>query len=167
MIRFTLIVVVLCWTITAYSQSSPCSAEPYRQFDFWVGNWETTAGDKIAGTNQIIVLQDGCVIQENWTSAAGKYTGTSYNFYDPQDEQWHQTWIDNQGQSLRLSGGLNGKDMVLRSGEMKNAKKESVFHRITWTPNDDGSVRQHWESSADGKNDWTTLFDGLYKKKND
>lgn len=167
MIRFTFILIVLCLTITAYSQSSPCSAEPYRQFDFWVGDWETTSGDKIAGHNSIILLQDGCVIQENWTSAAGKYTGTSYNFYDPQDKHWHQTWIDNQGQSLRLTGGLEGKSMVLLSGEMKNAQQESVFHRITWTPNDNGSVRQHWESSSDAKNDWTTLFDGLYERKSD
>jgi hypothetical protein len=36
-----------------------------------------------------------------------------------------------------------------------------VQHRISWTPNDDGSVRQHWESSTDGE-EWTTLFDGLY-----
>lgn len=167
MIRFTLMMVLLSWTISSSGQSSPCAAEPYRQFDFWVGDWETTAGEKIAGTNNIVLLQDSCVIQENWTSAAGTYTGTSYNFYDPQDEHWHQTWIDNQGQSLRLKGGLEGKSMVLRSGEMKNAQKEPVYHRITWTPNDDGSVRQHWESSADGKNEWTTLFDGLYKKKSD
>ncbi len=32
---------------------------------------------------------------------------------------------------------------------------------ITWTPNADGSVRQHWETSEDGKT-WKTAFDGLY-----
>lgn len=32
--------------------------------------------------------------------------------------------------------------------------------RITWTPNADGTVRQHWEQSTDGGKTWTTAFDG-------
>jgi hypothetical protein len=34
-------------------------------------------------------------------------------------------------------------------------------HRITWTPNADGSVRQHWQSTDDAGR-WTTVFDGRY-----
>jgi hypothetical protein len=38
----------------------------------------------------------------------------------------------------------------------------SPLNRITWSPNPDGSVRQHWEQSSDGGTTWATIFDGLY-----
>ena len=28
-----------------------CDVPEYRQFDFWVGDWDVTAGDQRAGTN--------------------------------------------------------------------------------------------------------------------
>ncbi len=36
--------------------------------------------------------------------------------------------------------------------------------RITWTPNDDGTVRQHWQTSEDGGKTWKTEFDGRYER---
>ena len=147
-------------------KSCACCDALYRQFDFWVGDWETyTPQNKLAGTNRIVFMQDSCVIQENWTSASGAYTGTSYNFYNPQTQKWHQTWVDNQGASLLLAGGLKGKNMVLYSEEMKNAQGQLYINRITWTPNDDGSVRQLWEVSSDKGKNWKAIFNGLYKRK--
>ncbi len=166
-IAFILTLLLSATTLHAQDEEKPCPCckEEYQQFHFWLGDWEATANGNPAGTNHIVLLQDGCIMQENWTSASAGYSGSSYNYYDPQDGQWHQTWVDNQGQSLRLSGKLEGLNMVLRSGEMKNREGKPVFHRITWTPNDDGTVRQHWESSSDGETEWQTLFDGLYQKK--
>ncbi len=40
-----------------------------------------------------------------------------------------------------------------------------VRHRISWTPGEDGSVRQLWEASKDGGATWNVLFDGLYVRK--
>lgn len=152
----------------AQNTPCPCCAPEFRQFDFWLGEWETLnlqQDNTLAGTNRIVLMQDSCVIQENWISANAGYTGTSYNWYDPQDRQWHQSWIDNQGGSLRLSGGLKDGKMVLYSGEMKNQQGQSYVNRITWTPNADSTVRQHWEVSSDKGKTWTTVFDGLYKRK--
>jgi len=60
---------------------------------------------------------------------------------------------------LHLSGGLDGKKMVLRS-----TRPGAHVDRISWTPNDDGTVRQLWESSEDGGKTWTTAFDGRYER---
>lgn len=156
-------------TIKASAQTAanpcPCCAAEFRQFDFWVGNWETYQPDgKLAGRNLIVFVQDSCVIQENWTSAAPGYTGTSYNFYNPQTGKWHQTWVDNQGGSLLLSGNLEKENMVLWSDVMKDQKGTPYRNRITWTPNADGAVRQYWEITKDDGKTWTGIFDGLYKK---
>jgi hypothetical protein len=35
--------------------------------------------------------------------------------------------------------------------------------RITWTPLEDGRVRQHWEAAAEGQ-EFKTLFEGFYAK---
>jgi hypothetical protein len=43
---------------------------------------------------------------------------------------------------------------------------QQVMQRISWTPGPDGSVRQLWETSADGGKTWETAFDGKYVKKN-
>ncbi len=148
------------------SKACPCCQPEFRQFDFWLGNWETykPGTDTLLGHNRIVLLQDSCIIQENWTSAQGAYTGTSYNFYNSQTGKWHQTWIDNQGGSLLLSGRLEGKSMVLRSETMKTSKGEPYINRITWTPRADGTVRQHWEISKDDGKTWNTAFDGIYQK---
>ena len=62
-----------------------------------------------------------------------------------------------------LEGGLRGASMVLE-GQGVGADGEIRRHRITWTPNADGSVRQHWEST-DRKGQWSTAFDGSYTRK--
>lgn len=145
-------------------QPSPCTAGEYRQFDFWIGDWEVRRPDgQVVGHNKIEPALNGCTLIEQWTSA-GPSRGTSLNFYDSSTRQWHQTWIDNSGSSLYLNGQLRDGRMVLES-EVKNAQGQTVRHRITWTPLDGGGVRQHWEASSDGARTWRTLFDGRYSKK--
>jgi hypothetical protein len=160
--RFVL-VLALVFTFAATSgfaqqqAKKPCSSPEYRQFDFWLGVWDvtnTTTG-KAGAVNRITSAHGGCVLREDYTTPGG-YTGASLNFYDAKGGRWHQTWIDNQGGPLLLTGGLEGKSMVLSS-----APDVLPVQRITWTPNPDGSVRQHWQAAADGKS-WKTAFDGLY-----
>jgi hypothetical protein len=43
------------------------------------------------------------------------------------------------------------------------ATQPATRHRITWTPLAGGKVRQLWESTPVGKNEWTVQSDGLYE----
>ena len=53
--------------------------------------------------------------------------------------------------------------MVLAmTGPSPTEPKTIVQQRITWTPANDGSVRQVWELSSDAGKTWTVLFDGRY-----
>jgi hypothetical protein len=151
-------------SLNAQTTSCNCCTEKHAEFDFWVGSWNVSKPDgSPAGTNTIDKIQDNCVLRENWTSAVGNFTGTSSNFYNAQTNQWEQIWLDNQGGMLHLKGNRKGNQMILQSDELKNAKGEPYFHRITWTLNDDGSVRQYWETITNDK-DIGVAFDGLYKK---
>ena len=53
--------------------------------------------------------------------------------------------------------------MVLE-GQTVGADTLVTKHRITWTPNVNGSVRQLWEST-DAKGQWSVAFDGMYTRK--
>jgi hypothetical protein len=142
----------------------PCTTAEHRRFDFWLGDWDvhSKAGDGSPRTahNRITSMHGGCVILEEYDTPGG-YAGTSLNFYDTTRKRWHQTWIDNQGQPLYLSGGLQNGSMVLQS----EPAGDGAVQRITWTPRDDGSVRQHWESTTDGGKKWKTAFDGTYTRR--
>ena len=140
--------------------NSACNSEQHRQFDFWLGHWDVTSGGQPAGRNHIELVSKGCALAEHWTSATAGFSGSSLNIYDKAGMRWHQTWVDSGGLLLQLDGAFVDGQMIL-SGEVPGADGASVMHRITWTPNDDGSVRQHWETSPDGE-EWTTAFDGHY-----
>lgn len=140
----------------------PCDGPEYRQFDFWIGDWQVFRPDgTLAGTNSIRREIGGCVLHERYRTDQG-YVGESFNIYDAGRRRWHQTWVDSSGLLLLLDGGLEGGNMVLE-GTISDDKGSVAQHRITWTPNPDGSVRQHWQT-ADASGSWTTAFDGLYRK---
>jgi hypothetical protein len=139
----------------------PCQSPEFRQFDFWLGDWnvESPASPGSVSRNQITSINDGCTIHESYATPTG-YEGTSLNFYDAARKVWHQTWIDNQGGALFIEGGLQGNAMVLST-----TNDPQAVSRITWTPLDDGRVRQHWETTADGGKTWATAFDGYYSRR--
>ncbi len=140
-----------------------CSAPEHRQFDFWIGTWNVTSQGKPAGTNRIEADLKGCALVEHWQSASGS-RGTSLNFYDRTSRSWHQAWMDEQGNALRLEGGLRDGRMVMHSTPVSGTSSTKTIHRLTWSPEPDGSVRQLWESTTDGKT-WSVVFDGRYVKR--
>jgi hypothetical protein len=143
--------------------AAPCEAPEYRAFDFWLGEWQVRTPDgKLAGKNRIAREYGGCVLHERYETGRG-YSGESLNTYDVGRRTWHQTWVDSSGTLLLLEGGLRNGSMVLE-GQTVASDARPIRHRITWTPNADGSVRQLWEST-DAKGQWSTVFDGAYTRK--
>lgn len=140
----------------------PCTAAEHRAFDFWIGEWDVHgANGKLAGTNSIKREINGCVLHERYQTDRG-YSGESFNIYVAPRNVWHQTWVDSDGLLLLLEGGIRDGKMVLE-GLATGADRKVTTHRITWTPNPDGSVRQLWESTGpDGE--WVVAFDGKYTR---
>jgi len=145
--------------------ATPCSSAGYHQFDFWIGSWDVASGGQPAGTNSIHPIHNGCALQENWQGTGeGGVSGSSFNIYDQATGLWHQTWVDGGGTLLQLDGGLVDGVMVLSGQRPARDGSVMVKHRISWTPNPDGSVRQLWEASKDDGGSWAVLFDGLYTR---
>ena len=149
----------------APAQSPPpaCGEAEHRAFDFWIGEWNVHGpAGKLAGTNSIKREYGGCVLHERYDTGRG-YSGESLNVYDPPRKVWHQTWVDSSGLLLLLEGGIRDGKMVLE-GQTTGSDGKLTKHRITWTPNADGSVRQFWESTG-ASGEWTVAFDGRYTRR--
>ena len=135
-----------------------------RQFDFWLGDWDVfDAQGNPGGRSHIESIAEGNGILENWTDSSGT-TGKSLNTYSQEKRCWQQFWVGNGTPILELSGGIVDGSMVL-TGTRRGKGDVKVTDRIAWTPNTDGSVRQHWESSVDGGKTWKDNFDGIYRRR--
>ena len=139
-------------------------SEPWREFDFWVGEWEVHTPDgELAGRNRITTILGGRALREEWCGASG-LVGTSLNVWSTERNAWHQTWIDSTGGLLLLDGGLRDGAMVMEGNGHDDGKP--IRHRITWSTidRDPDRLRQHWETSSDGGTSWETAFDGRYTR---
>jgi hypothetical protein len=151
---------------------TPCTGPQYREFDFWLGDWEVrNAAGQLLGRNRITKRHGGCVVLEEWESAGGG-SGSSFNVYDQPTKQWHQFWVDasgtnwlssdKQGNPVTLRGGIRDGAMVMTSHP--DTLPSIGLARVTWRPLPDGGLRQTFEGSSDGGKTWTVSFDGFYKK---
>jgi hypothetical protein len=146
-------------------QPEPCSASAYRQFDFWLGEWEVrNPNDEVVGSNFIRRILSGCVLHESWIGASGG-RGQSHNIYNMQTDRWHQTWVDDSGKLLQLDGGLDDEGRMVLGGVTLGDDGASVLNEISWEPLERGQVRQVWRISQDDGSNWQVVFNGLYIPK--
>lgn len=165
--RPTIILLILLLAMSAVAQDEappppPCSDPEFSQFDFWVGTWLVKAEGRVAGHNIIRKINGNCTLIETYHAALNPFEGTSMNWYDGREDKWHQLWTDSSGTILDLAGEFTNGSMVLEGERFVRGRK--TIDRITWTPDDDGSVRQHWEQSTDRGQNWASVFDGRYTR---
>lgn len=164
---FFILLILVFQTISA---QKPCSRPEFRQFDFWVGEWEAFGlkGSK-AGDSRISIILDSCVILEEWTGIPNQgftYTGKSFNSYNSATKQWQQTWTDNTGNTTEfLRGeGSDGK-IVYYADNVTDPKGKSFMRRLTFTKVSNDKVRQFGEQSDDSGKTWTIEYDLEYRRK--
>ena len=148
-------------TVVAY----PCEAqERFREFDFWVGEWDVHSPDGTrAGHNRIEATERGCVLIENWTSATGG-TGMSINYLDKATGEWVQVWNAEGGSQINIRGGVTDKGMLLTGHIHYVANGTTAPFRGLWTLLEDGRVRQFFETSNDDGKTWVPWFEGFYTR---
>lgn len=140
----------------------PCVSSEYRQFDFWVGDWDVFEGDSASPVARARVnrILDGCVIHEDYQSADG-LKGESFSIYDASRKVWHQTWVTNRGQLLIIEGDVENGAMVL-AGVDRATSGEGRYVRGTWKQ-EEGGVRESALRSTDDGKIWKTWFDLMFR----
>lgn len=140
----------------------PCMGDgPHRAFDFWIGQWDVFAGGQQAGTNSISSILGGCALHEEWASATGGY-GESFNYYDPSTGKWYQHWIADNGTFIRFEGEARDGGIYYTAETTNPANGQVTLHRFQFTRYEGGDVRQYWETSTDGGQTYSAIWDARY-----
>lgn len=144
-----------------------CDSEAHAGFDFWLGEWDVYPNGQEAkiANSRIERKNNGCAVIESWMPLGGA-SGTSLSHYDAATGQWHQKWVGSSPGAVEFAGGLSDGAMVL-TGRWPSPQAPHRLIRMTYTSNDDGSVRQFGESSTDHGVSWQSAFDFLYRPKRD
>ncbi len=166
------LLIIFLISFQSFAQKSPCETDSvYRQFDFWIGNWEVydLANNK-AGDSKINSVLNSCIILEEWESSNKKnglaYAGKSFNTYNSATKQWQQTWVDNNGGSNEyLSGKFEKNKIEFLTTPFLLSKDTMATKRLTFYKLSDQKVRQLGEISKDNGKTWNTEYDLDYRRK--
>lgn len=165
-----LLFILLLLSTTITNAQKPCSDPLYRQFDFWIGEWEAFGlNGKKAGDSKISMLLDSCVILEEWSSAGIvrglRYAGKSFNRYNAVTRQWTQSWVDNTGGNTEYKGWYADNKMILSTQPFSFSKDTMAIRRMSFFNLSPDKVRQLGEISKDNGKTWATEFDLEYRRK--
>jgi len=173
--KFLNLLSLLVVSISCFPQQpgrKPCAANPiYRQFDFWIGDWDVYAlNGKKAGDSRIELILDSCVILENWISSTPSqgtiYSGKSFNKYNSATKQWQQTWVDNVGGSTEyLEGKYEDNKLIFMTKPFVFSKDTMAIRKLTFYNLSPDRVRQHGEISKNDNGSWQTEYDLEYRRK--
>jgi hypothetical protein len=142
-----------------------CPNAEYRQFDFWVGKWTVTKtkDGTPAGSSEVVLLDKGCSLLENWTSVQGG-SGHSINVFDQADGKWHQTWVDMTGDQVHYIGVWKDGALRYAADDVSTPQRATVKMTMTFEPRPDGTVRQSGTLSTDGGKTFQPSFDLIYTR---
>ena len=144
---------------TAY----PCQASAKsHEFDFWVGEWDVQIAGQTVGTNIIQRLEEGCLIQENWTGTNGG-SGKSMNFFNPTTGRWRQTYIGANQTIWEMTGEY--RDGAMRYDGQVFSPRGTVLTRVTFYNLEPNRLRHTEDNSSDGGKTWTNVWDAIYVRK--
>ncbi|MEP6713124.1 MAG: hypothetical protein ABJA37_11935 [Ferruginibacter sp.] len=173
---YCLLLFTILFSIKSYTQKlpppNPCAADViYRQFDFWIGDWEAfNLKGKKAGDSKISLILDSCVILEEWTNVQIPngiiYKGKSFNTYNAFTKQWQQTWVDNVGSSTHyVHGKYEDGKIIFQTDPWLFSKDTMAINKLTFFNLGRDKVRQLGEISKNNGNSWTTQYDLEYRRK--
>jgi len=143
----------------------PCQAPTYRQFDFWLGQWDISEDGGPAGTNVVEPLLGGCAIRENYVDPNGESVGTSLNSYDADTKQWRQTWVADYGTDYRMAGGLDASGTMVLVGERISASSgRLLIDTWKWSRIDADNVLQTGRITVPATGLDVQFFNGEYHR---
>jgi hypothetical protein len=167
--KYISIIFLLLVTSGMFGQNTvsqkPCSAPEAAQFDFWVGDWDLTWSDTSHGTNRVLKIMDGCTVHENFRSPAMNYSGSSWSVYNTRKKIWQQTWVDNMGGYIALTGKFENNEMTLTTAPQKLPDGTEIISRMVFYNITPQNFDWRWESTTGNSATWKTNWLIHYKRK--
>ena len=164
-IFFLFAMLLLATSTTAQNNQKPCSAPEASQFDYWVGDWTLYSADTVTGSNSIYKIMDGCTVQENFSNPKTGYLGKSWSVYNPRTKEWSQTWVDNQGGYIPLTGTFENGKMTLTTPPRKLPNGKEIISRMVFYNISKESFDWTWEATMDAGASWKPNWQIHYVRK--
>lgn len=170
--NFSVVIVLAVMFTTSVKAQGPPDPErcrnqaEWRQLDYWIGTWDVVHPEdgRELGVNVVEPILNDCALMENWTSADG-FIGKSLNFYDSQRRTWRQVWVDGFGAVLDYREGEFRDGAMHFSGITIGPSADTTFRKLTFHHVATDTVRQVFESSADGGETWAEDWVGIYIRR--
>ena len=165
--KYFLLIVCVFSLLYARSQGNPkpCTVSEASQFDFWVGNWDLYTADTLNANNTIYKVMDGCTVQENFSDTKNGYFGKSWSVYSPVSKEWHQTWVDNQGGYIALTGTFEEGKMTLTTAPRKLPNGKEIISRMIFYNIAKDSFDWDWQATNDAGATWKSNWKIHYVRK--
>src|SRR4051794_2136070 len=145
------------------SNPASCTSSEYRQFDFWIGDWDVFESGSSTSSAHVRVdrILGGCVLREHYEDSTA-LVGESLTTYDTSRKLWHQTWVTNRGRLLTIEGSQKDGSMVLDGAYYRDNQEVRV--RGSWVPLG-SSVREMAVTSDDAGKTWKPWFDLSFRPR--
>ena len=156
--------------------SAACTTPEHRQLDFWIGTWDVrirarSAPDKdewgeANGTQSIESILGGCAISEHFTAEGPQqpWAGKSYSMWQPKLGKWRQSWVDDGGNFIALTGGFEAGVMTLY-GEPRTVADKTIQMRMVWKDVTRDSLLWEWQRTVDNWATTTVMMRIDYKRR--
>lgn len=154
------------WGQQPAAKPVPCAAPEFRQFDFWVGDWDVaSAKDGVhRGTSHVSREMGDCVVWENWASAGNPYFGKSYNTYNVNLKRWEQYWVDNAAGVIFFHGDLKDNVMDYWTDDVPQTGGGALRRHLQFFNLGPDKVRQFSQGSTDAGKTWHVEYDLTYTR---
>jgi hypothetical protein len=155
------LVLVACTPHVATVPSATCATPANHQLDFWIGDWDIVVHARAKadaplvdakGRQHVEAVLGGCAIAETFAAdgPGPAWAGRSYSSWQPQLAKWRQTWVDDSGGYIALTGGIENGVMTLYGEPSASFQMRMVYERVTPT-----SLHWEWQRSSDA---WATTI---------
>ncbi len=138
---------------------------PEHQMDFWLGEWNLK-WERGEGTNVVQRTLDGKIIQENFLGrwdGTQSFNGKSFSAYVSAEKKWKQTWVDNQGGYVDLTGNAEGSSFILMREETSSGHK--ILQRMLFSDIRRNSFTWDWQLSRNNGTTWESQWKIEYTRK--
>jgi hypothetical protein len=144
---------------TAATAQGPCSGTEHAALDYLLGDWRLVdaAGTEV-GRSSFRRAAGGCAVIEAFRDPRDR-EANGLLYRDPASGLWHGTWVDPDGNLLRVSGAAAGGRAVLE-GDAVSALG-AARGRVTFERSGD-DVAHKLELSVDGGASWSVLAESRY-----
>ncbi|WP_394747890.1 hypothetical protein [Spongiimicrobium salis] len=163
MLKKITLVIVLSLGSMAYGQEIAINT-----FDFWLGEWELQwqkgDGTQGHGTNSIVRILDGKVIQENFEDPESGFKGMSLSVFNPISKKWHQAWADNAGGYYDFVGDIDNENPIFTTKAVQQGEK-TIIQRMVFKDITKDALVWDWEKTEDGGKQWQLQWRIHYTRK--